>query len=135
MSDWILPSRGFAPATQGGITIAFNKTRGNAREVAFTIRQDVMKAMRWMAGERVAIRIEPKSRTITQRRHPYGFKLSARGLPAKKAAGRAVTCALKLRQDFSGARRLSDGFVALNECHHDGEDLVMTFPVGSERAA
>jgi hypothetical protein len=135
MSDRILPSRGIPPTAQGGISMARTKFRGGEWEVVIAVRPDAMKAMRWLAGDRVALRIEPTSRTIRLRRHPHGFKLSARGVVAKKAAGRAVSCSFKIWQDFVGAHNLPVGPVALSYCHHDSEDLVMPFPVEVERTA
>jgi hypothetical protein len=130
---WIMPARG-GHATRSGTTIrdgiygtiqsaGSSNGQKNRPQINFSIRVDVMQAMRWVAGDRVLVGFDAEQKTIAMRRDKRGHKLVANGKAGLNVEGKCVQVNVKISMRDSIPEDVFPFHVALADCVIDGVDI------------
>jgi hypothetical protein len=124
MTTWLKPSRkGLGPRNDSGVRLTISTSKGKdniaRHHLNFRVRQDAMKAMRWVAGDRLAIGYDDDG-TFTMRRDLQGFKLTATNTGME---GKCVPAVLKCALPHFVPPNMAEQSIPLDECVIDGIDL------------
>jgi hypothetical protein len=121
--EWAKPTRNNSGKNcAGGISISLCKAQENRPEqLSFGIQQDVMKAMRWVVGDRVMFGRDSETGIFVLARHPDGYKLTPRSTgKGKDVVGQCVASTLRITLPTFFDKSILPLSVGLKDCECDG---------------
>jgi hypothetical protein len=122
--EWAKPTRNNNSGHHraGGVSISLCKAQeGRPEQLSFGIQQDVMKAMRWVIGDRVMFGRDSETGVFVLARHPDGYKLTPRSTgKGKDVVGQCVAATLRITLPLFFDKSLLPLTVNLKDCECDG---------------
>ena len=99
--QWVSPSRGGSrDYSENSIRVSINKSGKEKHQIAIRINSAVMRAQRWVCGDRISVGFDLERNAIAVKRTPSkGYSLSAIGVEKEerdKVIGTHASCVVKL---------------------------------------
>ena len=128
---WITPNKGRGKGGGrrsdgcGGVRVSIHKAglQGHRDQLCIRVDLDVMKAMRWVAGDRVLVGIDLAAGTICLRRDASGYKLVSNKTKPRAAEGECVPCVTKLALPEIMPPSMESKVIPLADCTIEGLDI------------
>lgn len=125
--NWIMPARGVSNGNQGnfkdGVVGALHSNGTGSSSISFSIRRDVMAAMRWVVGDRVLVGYDEAQKTIIMRRDARGFKLTQPNQRKGENDGKCLPAVVKITLRAAIPQSIFPFYVPLSDCVIDGVDM------------